>query len=66
MKVYYCIEKTARGAYFLKKIINYGFFGGATVVPVDGIPYASEQSARNAAAMMNLQIAKVGNRYQLI
>ncbi len=66
MKTYYAIEHTARGVYLLKKIISYGYFSGAIVIPVDSIPYASEQSARNAAALKGLQIAKSGGYYSIV
>lgn len=69
MDTYHAIEIIGTGArarYCIKRVERGGRFGHPTVRPVMRRTFRSELDARDAAELLGIEIAKVGDAYQII
>lgn len=65
---YYAIEIIGYGKnrrYVVKEVVRDGKFGPVTTWPCEP-PFRTEEAARKAAAESGIEIAKVGDCYQII
>ena len=69
MDTYHAIEIIGygpRARYCIKRVERSGRFGPVTTIPVIRKAFHSELDARDAAALLGIEIMKVGDAYQII
>lgn len=69
MDTYHAIEIIGYGPrtrYSIKRVERSGRFGSVTTIPVTRRTFRTELDARDAAALLGIEIMKVGDAYQII